>query len=352
MVFEPPFCPLQDCPNRDKPPAKFCIRYGYFAPAGRPKKVQRFRCKACRRTFSEVTFRLDCGDRRPEVNARLFEALVSGTGYRQCARTLDMGVSAVQRKARKLAKHAGFLHDNLSPRLPADRIYLLDEEETYEQASIRTLTMPVLIEREHWFVVAIDVGTTRRLAAEGTARRRWQDSEELANGPREDQSRKCVQTVMQELDRRLAGSKLILQTDEKSSYATLAPEVFGDRVNHMTTPSRLARGTFNPLFPINTTLAMTRDNLGRLRRQSWLVTKKRAYLRSHMNMFLVYRNYLRTRFNRDKEGHSPAVKLGLLPRNLTVAEALGWRQDWGPRSIDPLSADGSRLVGSPVPVAA
>jgi hypothetical protein len=138
---------------------------------------------------------------------------------------------------------------------------------------------------------------------------------------------------------------LILQTDEKSSYATLAPEVFGDRVNHMTTPSRLARGTFNPLFPINTTLAMTRDNLGRLRRQSWLVTKKREYLRSHMNMFLVYRNYLRTRFNRDKEGHSPAVKLGLLPRNLTVAEALGWRQDWGPRSIDPLSADGSR-VGS------
>jgi hypothetical protein len=113
----------------------------------------------------------------------------------------------VQRKARKLAKHAGFLHDNLSPRLPADRIYLLDEEETYEQASIRTLTMPVLIEREHWFVVAIDVGTTRRLAAEGTARRRWQDSEELANGPREDQSRKCVQTVMQQLDRRLAGSK-------------------------------------------------------------------------------------------------------------------------------------------------
>ena len=128
--------------------------------------------------------------------------------------------------------------------------------------------------------------------------------------------------------------------------------LFGDRVTHETTSGKLPRTTFNPLFPINTTLAMTRDNLGRLRRKSWLVTKKREYLRSHMNMFLVYRNYLRTRFNRDKEGHSPAVKLGLLLRNLTVAEALGWRQDWGPRSIHPQSADGSRLVGSPVPVAA
>ena len=301
MVFEPPFCPLQGCPNREQPTAKFCIRYGYFAPAGRPKKVQRFRCKACRRTFSEVTFRLDCGDRRPEVNTKLFEALVSGTGYRQCARTLDMGVSAVQRKARKLSKHAGFLHDNLSPRLPADRIYLLDEEETYEQASIRTLTMPVLIEREHWFVVTTEVGSSRRLAAKGTERRAWQDREELLNGPRPDQSRECVLTVMQDLDRRIAGSDLVLETDQKSSYATIANEVFGKRVVHMTTSSRQARTTCNPLFPINTTLAMTRDNLGRLRRQSWLVTKKGEFLRGHMNLFLAYRNYVRKRFNRDKK---------------------------------------------------
>jgi hypothetical protein len=146
--------------------------YGYFAPKGRPKREQRFRCKACRHTFSEPTFRLDCGDRRPEVNAKLFEALVSGTRLPAVGAQPQDGRVALQRKARKLARHAGFLHENLSARLPAGRVYLLDEEETYEHASIRTLTMPVLIEREHWFVVATEVGSSRRLAAQGTERRR------------------------------------------------------------------------------------------------------------------------------------------------------------------------------------
>ncbi len=53
---------------------------------------------------AESTFRLDCGDRRPDVNPKLFEALVSGVGYRQSARNQKMGVSALQRKARKLAR--------------------------------------------------------------------------------------------------------------------------------------------------------------------------------------------------------------------------------------------------------
>jgi transposase-like protein len=347
MDFAPPFCPFPACSNHQQPTTTFCIRYGYFASGVRAKRVQRFRCKACLHTFSEPTFRLDCGDRKPEVNPKLFEALTSGVGYRQSARNQKMGVSAIQRKARKLEAHAGFLHANLSRRLPAGRTYQLDEEETYEHASIRTLTMPVLIEREHWFVVATAVGSSRRLAAEGTERRAWQDREELANGPREDQSRKCVTEVMQALDDRLAGGDLVLETDQKGSYATIADEVFGKRVVHQTTSSKLPRTTFNPLFPINTTLAMTRDNLGRLRRQSWLVTKQGECLRGHMNLFLAYRNYVRKRFNRDKDGHSPGVRLGLLESNLTVAETLGWRQDWGPRSIHPQSRDGSRFVGMP-----
>ncbi len=348
MDFAPPFCPFQACPNHQQPTFRFCIRYGYFATKVRPQRAQRFRCKACLHTFSESTFRLDCGDRRPEVNPKLFEALTSGIGYRQSARNQGMGVSAIQRKARKLERHAGFLHANLSPRLPAGRTFQLDEEETYEAASIRTLTMPVLIEREHWFVVATAVGSSRRLAAKGSKRRAWQDREELANGPRADESRKCVTEVMRALDDRLAGGELVLETDQKGSYATIGREVFGKRLVHQRTSSRLPRTTFNPLFPINTTLAMTRDNLGRLRRQSWLVTKERECLRGHMNLFLVYRNYIRKRFNRDQEAHSPGVRLGLLERNLTVAETLGWRQDWGPRSIHPQSPDAARCIGTPV----
>jgi hypothetical protein len=104
------------------------------------------------------------------------------------------------------------------------------------------------------------------------------------------------------------------------------------------------RNTHNPLFPINTTLAMTRDNCGRLRRRSWLVTKKAERLQNHLHIFIIYRNYVRRRFNRDKETDTPAKFLGLLPRNLHRCEVLAWRQDWGDRSIHPMSRHGSHTV--------
>jgi hypothetical protein len=117
----------------------------------------------------------------------------------------------------------------------------------------------------------------------------------------------------------------------------IASGVFGERLVHQRTSSELVRATFNPLFPINTTLAMTRDNCGRLRRRSWLVSKKAAYLQLHMHVFTVYRNYVRRRFNRDALHETPAVILKLLPRELAIAEVLAWRQDL-PESIPPMTA--------------
>jgi hypothetical protein len=310
--------------------------------------VPRFQCKTCRRGFSRQTFRHDYRDRRPRDNVRLFLLLVSGVGLRQAGRLLDMDVRAVQQKFCKMARTLGWLHGNLCPALPADRTWLLDEEETYECASIRPLTMPVLIERQTWFVVATAVGSIRRLAPAGTARRRRQDREERQNGPRPDQSSECVRAVLDDLARKVPHGNLTLHTDQKASYATLARDVFGERLAHVTTAGTRIRDTHNPLFPINTTLAMTRDNCGRLRRRSWLVTKKAERLQDHLSLFVGYRNYVRRRFNGDEEAETPARFLGLLPRNLRRQEVLAWRQDWGDRSIHPMSSTGARTVRDPV----
>lgn len=343
MAFIPPRCPNLVCEEHTRPSAGFYRRAGRYFPRCRPDGVQRFRCNSCRRGFSRQTFRHDYRDRRPHDNAPLFLLLVSGVGLRQCGRLLDMDVHAVQRKLGKMAATLAGLHGNLCQSLPAGRSWLLDEEETYEGASIRPLTMPVLIEKQTWFVVATAVGSIRRLARAGSARRQRQDQEERRR-PRPDQSNACVRTVLQALARRVPSGDLVLHTDQKRSYATIAASVFGDRLRHVTTAGTLVRDTHNPLFPINTTLAMSRDNCGRLRRRSWLVTKQARRLQDQMSIFLVYRNYVRRRFNRDKEVQTPARLLGLLPRHLRRHEVLAWRQDWGDRSIHPMSFDGDRTV--------
>ena len=149
--------------------------------------------------------------------------------------------------------------------------------------------------------------------------------------------------MLAELAQRTSGS-LTLRTDEKRSYGVIAERLLGARLTHLTTPGRAPRTRYNPLFAINITIAMSRDNCGRLRRQSWLVSKKKERLQNHLHIYIAYRNYVRPRFRRDDEHETAAVLLGLLPRNLTFAETIGWRQDWGSRSVHPLSHDGARSV--------
>ena len=137
---------------------------------------------------------------------------------------------------------------------------------------------------------------------------------------------------------------VVLSTDEKSTYAKLARAAFGEeRLFHKQTNSKLVRDARNPLFAINHTEAMARDHMGRLRRESWLASKKRRYLDLAIQLWMTYRNYVRRRFNYDKQ--SPAQKLGFVDRRLKCGEVLSWRQDWGPESIHPLSRS-AESVGS------
>ena len=78
-----------------------------------------------------------------------------------------------------------------------------------------------------------------------------------------------------------------------------------------------------------------RDLMGRMRRESWLVSKKRRYLDLGLQVHMAYRNLVRRRFNYDRA--SPAQLLGFIRRRLTVYELVSWRQDWGRRSLHPLS---------------
>jgi transposase-like protein len=341
MQFDPPRCPHPSCRAFRDPPTNWFWRIGYYRAACHPEPVPRFRCRHCGHSFSRQTFRHDRGDRKPWTNEELFRLLTSGVGLRQSGRNVGLGIRAVLAKLRKFSQTCAALHENLCPRLPAGGTYLFDEEETFEAERSQRVTMPVLIERETWFVVAATAGPIRRLFKEGCQRRLRQDQLELEHGPRRDHSSKCVREVLQELARRVAGSSLVLLTDEKPSYRTLIREVFGDAAVHHCTPGTEERTFENPLFPINTTLAMTRDNNGRLRHRSWLVSKRHERLIQQMHLFIVYRNYVRRRFNRDPAGNTPAVLLNLVPRALTAIEVLSWRQDWGALSPDPFGPAGA-----------
>jgi len=343
-MFQPPCCPYRGCPRHRNPVLGFFRPHGSYHPKCRPRPVPRFRCRTCGRTFSRQTFRADYRDHRPHLNIPLFLSLASGTGLRQTSRNLGLSLRCTELKFRKIARHLRRLNINLRTPLPEGSVLQFDELETYEtRRNTRPLSVPLLIERESRFIVWAESAPIRPRGKMTKARRRAILEDEQRFGPRKDLSARSVaRTLDRGADLVSNLDRVVLESDEKASYPAHARRAFGaTRLEHRTTNSRLARGTFNPLFPINHTEAMLRDLTGRLRRESWLVSKKRRYLDLGMQLWIAYRNLVRRRFNPDRK--SPAQLLGFVKRRLTCGEALSWRQDWGRDSIHPLGRRGESI---------
>ncbi len=337
-MFQPPRCPNRTCPNHRQPIPRFYHRRGYYVVRCRPHPIPRFRCRTCRRSFSRQTFRMDYCDHRPDLNARLFRLMASGIGLRQTSRLLGLTLRCTELKFRKIARHLRRL--NLNLRVPLQNLvsFQFDELETYEgRRNSRPLSLPVLIEEESRYVVWAESATIRPHGKMSEARQRAVIQDETRYGRRVDRSRRSVRRTLQRgADIVRTDARITLTTDKKPTYPGLARTAFGSQLRlHTRINSQLPRTTWNPLFPINHTEAMARDLLGRLRRESWLVSKKRRYLDLGIQLWMAYRNLVRRRFNRDEE--SPAQLLGFVARRLKWGEALSWRQDWGGRSIHPLS---------------
>jgi transposase-like protein len=338
-MFNPPHCPYRHCAHHLTPAdERWFVRFGHYKPLCRAHPVPRFRCLGCLRYFSRQTFRLDYRDHRPDLNPKLFELLASGVGLRQSSRVLGLSRRCLELKHRKIGRHLRRLNLNLQGPLPLGSVLQLDEIETYEGLrTLRPLTVPVLIEKHSRFIIwaeSAPIPARHRKTRHGRTR-----SDELRRkGRRPDGSRRACRRTLGRASALACDLRTIgIETDEKRSYPSLIRAAFGGKhgIAHSTTKSTRRRDVSNPLFAINQTEAMARDLMGRLRRQSWLVSKKRRYLDMALALFIAWRNLVRRRFNHDEE--SPAQILEFAPRRMTEEELCSWRQDWGRRSIHPLA---------------
>lgn len=344
-MFQPPRCPNPRCTQHRQPEPRFFARKGSYRALCRPLPIPRFRCKACRRGFSRQTFRADYHDHRPDLNAKLFSSLASGVGLRQSSRNLGLTLRCTELKFRKLARHLRRLNLNLRRTLPEGSSLQLDELETYEgRRNTRPVSLAHVIDRETRFIIWGESAPIRPHGRMSKARLEAIAQDERRFGPRKDLSRRAVERTLRRAAALVEGlPTVLLTTDEKPIYPVIARDVFGaERLQHERVNSELARGTWNPLFPINHSDAMARDLMGRLRRESWLVSKLRRYLDLGFQMWMAYRNYVRRRFNRDEE--SPAQMLGIVPRRMRHEELISWRQDWGQESIHPLARNAESVA--------
>ena len=101
MTFTPIFCPhgRAQCSLQG---AFTFHRKGSFTRKCDGQRVPRFVCMACRRYFSEQTFRLDYGLKRPELDLKILGELVSLLPQRGTARKLGCNRKSVATRVRRL----------------------------------------------------------------------------------------------------------------------------------------------------------------------------------------------------------------------------------------------------------
>lgn len=105
--FRPPHCPWPECPDHRPTKRYRCKREGSFRRRVDPRRrVPRFRCPTCGRTFSLQSFACTYYSKRPELLLPVAAGLVAGSAHRQIARSLGCAPSTVTRLAARMGRHA------------------------------------------------------------------------------------------------------------------------------------------------------------------------------------------------------------------------------------------------------
>lgn len=330
-AFVPPFCPTDSCPARAGGLTLRFQRDGSYRRATDGRSVARFRCRICKRRFSSQSFRLDYRLKLPRLNVPILGLFASKVTHRQTARILRIDRKTVHHRLRLFGTAMKRWHEGVLGRARnrggMQGSFSLDELETYEQdRRLQPVTVPVLIHRATRFIVhfeTADLPARGRLSVRDQARKL---AREKSNGRRHSGSSRVVDACFSALASVHAESEPVqLVMDRKRTYPPLVRKHFKDRCSILIREhSKSPRNTVNPLFPINHTLAMMRDQVSRLVRRSWAASKLQAELRHHLWIFAAWRNFVRPMFNRTPE-ISSAMALGLVSRRCKPAELLRWK---------------------------
>ena len=110
--FVPTHCPWPACAEHGPGPRRTRYRFhrhGSYQRVSAPKKIPRFRCFACKATFSRQTFSTTYYAKRPGLLPRIAAQLQACSGLRQIGRTVGCAHATVGRASARLGRHCMLL---------------------------------------------------------------------------------------------------------------------------------------------------------------------------------------------------------------------------------------------------
>ena len=165
-----------------------------------------------------------------------------------------------------------------------------DELISFEHTRLKPLSVAVMSVVGERCILGVGVA---QVPASGSIAKRSREK----YGLRRDLSHSMRKRVLQSCAPHLSPGVRI-DTDEHQRYRNEIRQSIRSAVHHqypsirgsLTGLGELKRTGYDPLFPINHTLAMMRDNIKRLARRTWCTTKKKHSLENLLTIYLHYHN--------------------------------------------------------------
>ena len=315
----PSFCPNPGCRFHVDPQGWRFTRKGFFVREAAPHRIQRYRCSACHRSFSSQTFSTTYWLRRPDLPHQLFGRLLSCSAYRQIARDLGVSPTTVLRQVERLGRHCLLFHERLRPKQGPAEPLAIDGFESFEFSQHHPFQIHTAVGVSHYVYGFTDSELRRKGRMTAAQRTRRAELERQLGRP-------DPHSIEREMAALLAlvvppGAAVSIASDEHPAYPRALARLAGRTLAHATTHSTVPRTPHNPLFPVNLLDLLVRHSSANHKRETIAFSKRRQSAAERMFVLVVWRNYLKS-FSERKRDATPAQRLGILGRKLTVDDVL------------------------------
>jgi transposase-like protein len=320
QAFIPPHCPRSRCRFHRSAVGWRWVRYGFYTRHASPQRIQRFRCATCGHTFSSQSFATTYWLRHPERLRQVFYRLLACSAYRQIAREAHCHGNSIMHLAARLGRHCLLFLAHHRPHGPVTEPLVVDGFESFEFSQYRPLHLNLAVGATSHYVYGLTEAELRRKGRMTARQRRRRHELELRRG-RPDP--KAIEHAMVELLRLAAPTPqpLTVRSDEHPAYPRALRRLAGYSLRHERTLSTEPRTRHNPLFPVNLIDLLLRHGSANHKRETIAFSKRRQSAVERAAVLLVWRNFIK-RFSERRGGPTPAMKLGLTTRPLTIERVL------------------------------
>jgi transposase-like protein len=320
----PPFCPNPHCEfHHPNPKTWQYVRDGAYRRTKPPYTVLRYRCRHCKRCFSDQTFTTTYWQKRPELLDLIQRHAVAGSANRQIARILRCSPATVDNHLARLGRHCLLFHRHMMRKASPFVDIAFDGLVTFEHSQFFPFEIIAAVDRTSSFIPHFAEAELRRSGRMTDLQRKVRQRLETAHG-RPD-TKAVLRAVIEVLSVTLEGAvKAHVWSDKHRTYPRAIARIRTCSIDHGTVDSRKARNRQNPLFEVNCLDLILRHCLKDHTRETIAFSKRRQHSIYRVAIMLVWRNYIKRR--REKRcKQTPAMIIGLVDRPLTEEEVLRCR---------------------------